>query len=180
MCPTQCFAHATTLRNVALTLGRIRKASSAQRKKNTDCGDRTHDHEIKSLALYRTELSRLTGFCVYRTNVNSRIAKRWHHRAAGFVRQRLPPWQAGHRVWLPPLAPLFLFYTMVACRLKPWRKWKCRQTQQQWAVHCLLVQHNRRARVPQHLQNSRHGTWHHTCGVESSIHLVSTTLGRTQ
>ena len=29
------------------------------KQKSTDCGDRTHDHEIKSLALYRTELSRL-------------------------------------------------------------------------------------------------------------------------
>ena len=34
---------------------------AATKTKNTDCGDRTHDHEIKSLALYRTELSRLVG-----------------------------------------------------------------------------------------------------------------------
>ena len=32
-----------------------------RKQKSTDCGDRTHDHEIKSLALYRTELSRLVG-----------------------------------------------------------------------------------------------------------------------
>ena len=39
------------------------KSEPNKTKNSTDCGDRTRDHEIKSLALYQTELSRRVALC---------------------------------------------------------------------------------------------------------------------